>query len=65
MDEKEIIVQFTDIDPKKHSVRFNCTDENAAVSSIYVSKAHLSKLGDADSIAQGIEVVIRRINRKD
>ena len=62
---EELIVQFTEVDPKKHSVRFNCKDENPAVSSIYVNKSHLNKIGDAASLTQGIEIVIRPINRKD
>ena len=61
MDE-EIIIQMEDVEPKKHSVRFNSKDANAFVTSIYIKNEGLKKLGER--AVDGVEITIRPINRK-
>ena len=36
---KEVVVILDEIDPKKGSVRFNTSDKDAAVTSIYINKS--------------------------
>ena len=57
-----IIIQMEDVEPKKHSVRFNSKDANAFVTSIYIKNEGLKKLGER--AVDGVEITIRPINRK-
>lgn len=56
----ELVVKLTKVDPKKHSVRFDTTDENAPVRSIYIAKSSLAELG-ADVVEKGVEITIRKV----
>jgi hypothetical protein len=38
--EKQVIV-YDKSDPKKHSVRFNTSEDDAAIDSIYIKRTHL------------------------
>lgn len=42
---------------KKHVVRFDAADEDAAMQSAYISKAALKELGDPDEVRITIEAV--------
>lgn len=57
MSEKKIEVTFDQREPKKHSVRFNCTDAQSPVASIYIANAGISKIGNPAKIKITIEAV--------
>lgn len=52
---KSVKVTLTDPKPKKSVTRFDCEEDDAALTSVYVSKDALAKLGDPDSIVVTIE----------
>jgi hypothetical protein len=47
---KTVTVNFTERDPKKGSVRFNCTADNAALTSIYLSNDADKALGNPTAL---------------
>jgi hypothetical protein len=51
----KVEVEMTMTDPKKHSVRFDADDKEAALSSAYVSNEAMEKLGNPKSILITIE----------
>jgi hypothetical protein len=53
----ELTVLMEDQTPKKHSVRFDARDEDAAMSSAYVTKKALAELGNPPKV----EIVIRAV----
>ena len=55
MADKKLEIVFDDREPKKHSVRFNCKKENTPVSSVYITNAGISVLGDPSKIKVTIE----------
>lgn len=52
---KSVTVTLGDADEKKHTVRFNNDEDGAAMSSAYVRKDALKKLGNPDKIKVTIE----------
>jgi hypothetical protein len=54
---KKVAVVLSDPQPKKHVVRYDCAADDAALSSIYVSKAAIEELGNPSSIKVMIEAV--------
>lgn len=52
---KSVEVEFDIRSDKKHVVRFDSSDENAAVTSIYISKVAMQTLGDPQSLTVTIE----------
>lgn len=54
---KKIVVVLPTVEPKKHSARFNATDPEAAVSSIYIKKTALAELGQ-EVVDKGVRVTI-------
>lgn len=52
---KSVTVELENPQPKKHVVRFDAADENAAISNVYITKVAMEKLGNPDSISITIE----------
>lgn len=52
---KIVTVILSDPDEKKHVTRFNNSDEDAAMSSVYISKAALKKIGNPSKVKLTIE----------
>lgn len=52
---KEVTVIMDDPAEKKSVVRFNNTDDDAAIASIYISKNAIKALGNPDSVKITIE----------
>ena len=50
-----IVVELGDPSPKKHVTRYDADEPDAALSSVYVNKAALAKIGNPDSIRVTIE----------
>lgn len=53
--DKKIVVEFRDLEPKKNSIRFNCTDPKPAITSVYISKEALKKLEYPEKIKVTVE----------
>jgi len=51
----DIVIIFDERQDKKHSVRFDCTDEGAPVKSIYVKKSVVTEMGNPSKIKITIE----------
>jgi hypothetical protein len=52
---KTVTVILSDPDEKKHVVRYNNADEDAALSSVYVNKKAVKALGDPAKVKITIE----------
>lgn len=53
---KQVVVVLKDVEPKKHSVRFNSLEAKSPVSSIYINKEAL--VGLSDAIDKGVKITI-------
>jgi hypothetical protein len=51
----QVVVELGTPQPKKHSVRFDASDPDAALTSVYVSNAALAELGDPKKLKVTIE----------
>jgi hypothetical protein len=52
---KKVTVVLNDPQPKKSVVRFDCADDDAALSNVYIAKAAMEMLGNPDSVKVTIE----------
>ena len=52
---KSVTVKLTSPQAKKHVVRYDCEDENGAMSSAYIRNEDVKALGDPDTIKVTIE----------
>lgn len=52
---KSVQVVLSEPDEKKHVVRFNSDEDDAAMSSVYISKAAIKELGNPKSVRITIE----------
>jgi len=52
---KKVTVVFTENEPKKHTVRYNCKDADAPVYSIYISNKTVAALGSPKGVKITIE----------
>lgn len=52
---KSVTVTLSNPQPKKHVVRYDADDADAALTSVYINKAALKSLGDPDEITVTIE----------
>lgn len=51
----KVEVEMDMTEPKKHSVRFDASDTNAALSSAYISNAAMEELGNPKAVLITIE----------
>jgi len=52
---KQIVVLMGGKDPKKHSVRYNASEPNSIIDSIYIKNEGVAKLGNPSVIKITIE----------
>jgi hypothetical protein len=52
---KAVVVEMTDPQEKKHTTRFDNTEEGAAMTSVYISKAALKEIGNPKAVRITIE----------
>jgi hypothetical protein len=55
---KSVVVELPTVAPKKNVVRFDATDENAAIMSAYVTKDAIEFLGGAEN---GVRITIEAL----
>ena len=59
-----ITIKMMDVDPKKHVVKFETSDEDAVVKNIYISNDAAKELGVKKlADVKGIEITIRAITK--